>query len=256
MRRSSLFTLIISKMMTVSTLFVIQFFFLFVFWIMFSGYMIFCQPKFLILYDYKIISILFIQFYALFFFYALSSFLFPAHKRLIYVSISFRLFRKLYRIEIVFSEVRFPFLKNFGGYTSFCFLNNSGLNFLNSKPFVISVLCDLLIQIDLLGFSPLQFFKVSWKKFLPVSSILISYQIFFWCKASIHILMNLICISKYRSHLHFCSWNLFFPTNRWAEGFTLSGNISLHISWNLCIRCVTVVQYELPILYYLKYWFP
>lgn len=30
MRRSSLFTLIISKMMTVSTLFVIQFFFLFV----------------------------------------------------------------------------------------------------------------------------------------------------------------------------------------------------------------------------------
>ena len=175
---------------------------------------------------------------------------------MIYVSISFRLFRKLYRIEIVFSEVRFPFLKNFGGYTSFCFLNNSGLNFLNSKPFVISVLCDLLIQIDLLGFSPLQFFKVSWKKFLPVSSILISYQIFFWCKASIHILMNLICISKYRSHLHFCSWNLFFPTNRWVEGFTLSGNISLHISWNLCIRCVTVVQYELPILYYLKYWFP
>ena len=86
--------------------------------------------------------------------------------------------------------------------------------------------------------------KVSWKKFLPVSSILISYQIFFWCKASIHILMNLICISKYRSHLHFCSWNLFFPTNRWAEGFTLSGNISLHISWNLCLRCVTVVQYE------------
>ena len=256
MRRSSLFTLIISKMMTVSTLFVIQFFFLFVFWIMFSGYMIFCQPKFLILYDYKIISILFIQFYTLFFFYVLSSFLFPAHKRLIYVNISFRLFRKLYRIEIVFSEVRFPFLKNFGGYTSFCFLNNSGLNFLNSKPFVISVLRDLLIQIDLLGFSPLQFFKVSWKKFLPVSSILISYQIFFWCKASIHILMNLICISKYRSHLHFCSWNLFFPTNRWAEGFTLSGNISLHISWNLCIRCVTVVQYELPILYYLKYWFP
>ena len=97
----------------------------------------------------------------LFFFYDLSSFLFPAHKRLIYVSISFRLFRKLYRIEIVFSEVRFPFLKNFGGYTSFCFLNNSGLNFLNSKPFVISVLRDLLIQIDLLGFSPLQFFKVS-----------------------------------------------------------------------------------------------
>ena len=35
--------------------------------------MIFCQPKFLILYDYKIISILFIQFYALFFFYDLSS---------------------------------------------------------------------------------------------------------------------------------------------------------------------------------------
>ena len=134
--------------------------------------MIFCQPKFLILYDYKIISILFIQFYTLFFFYVLSSFLFPAHKRLIYVSISFRLFRKLYRIEIVFSEVRFPFLKNFGGYTSFCFLNNSGLNFLNSKPFVISVLRDLLIQIDLLGFSPLQFFKVSWKKFLPVSSII------------------------------------------------------------------------------------
>ena len=175
---------------------------------------------------------------------------------MIYVSISFRLFRKLYRIEIVFSEVRFPFLKNFGGYTFSCSLNNSGLNFLNSKPFVISVPYDLLIQIDLLGFSPLQFFKVSWKKFLPVSSILISYQIFFWCKASIHILMNLICISKYRSHLHFCSWNLFFPTNRWAEGFTLSGNISLHISWNLCIRCVTVVQYELPILYYLKYWFP
>ena len=68
--------------------------------------------------------------------------------------------------------------------------------------------------------------------------------------------MVLICISKYRSHLHVCSWNLFFPTNRWVEGFTLSGNISLHISWNLCIRCVTVVQYELPILYYLKYWFP
>lgn len=122
--------------------------------------MIFCQPKFLILYDYKIISILFIQFYALFFFYDLSSFLFPAHKRLIYVSISFRLFRKLYRIEIVFPKFDF-LLKNFGGYTSFCFLNNSGLNFLNSKPFVISVLRDLLIQIDLLGFSPLQFFKVS-----------------------------------------------------------------------------------------------
>ena len=75
--------------------------------------MIFCQPKFLILYDYKIISILFIQFYTLFFFYVLSSFLFPAHKRLIYVSISFRLFRKLYRIEIVFSEVRFPFFEEF-----------------------------------------------------------------------------------------------------------------------------------------------
>ena len=165
MRRSSLFTLIISKMMTVSTLFVIQFFFLFVFWIMFSGYMIFCQPKFLILYDYKIISILFIQFYALFFFYALSSFLFPAHKRLIYVSISFRLFRKFYRSEIIFYDVWFPvYLKTFGGYTFSCSLNNSGLNFLNSKPFVISVLCDLLIQIDLLGFSPLQFFKVSWKK--------------------------------------------------------------------------------------------
>ena len=162
MRRSSLFTLIISKMMTVSTLFVIQFFFLFVFWIMFSGYMIFCQPKFLILYDYKIISILFIQFYTLFFFYVLSSFLFPAHKRLIYVSISLRLFRKFYRSEIIFYDVWFPvYLKNFGGYTSFCFLNNSGLNFLNSKPFVISVLYDLLIQIDLLGFSPLQFFKVS-----------------------------------------------------------------------------------------------
>ena len=209
--------------MTVSTLFVIQFFFLFVFWIMFSGYMIFCQPKFLILYDYKIISILFIQFYTLFFFYVLSSFLFPAHKRLIYVSISFRLFRKLYRIEIVFSEVRFPFLKNFGGYTSFCFLNNSGLNFLNSKPFVISVLRDLLIQIDLLGFSPLQFFKVSWKKFLPVSSILISYQIFFWCKASIHI-THIIWISTFK-------------------------NVSLHISKILCIRFVTVIQYEWSILY-------
>ena len=120
--------------------------------------MIFCQPKFLILYDYKIISILFILFFTLFFFYVLSSFLFPAHKRLIYVSISFRLFRKFYRIEIDLSEVRFLFLKNFGGYTFFCFLNNSGLNFLNSKPFVISVLYDLLIQIDLLGFSPLQSF--------------------------------------------------------------------------------------------------
>lgn len=98
--------------------------------------------------------------------------------------------------------------------------------------------------------------KYPGKKFLPDSSVLISSQIFFWCKASIHILMVLICISKYRSHLHVCSWNLFFPTNRWVEGFTLSGNISLHISWNLCIRCVTVVQYELPILYYLKYWFP
>lgn len=63
-----------------------------------------------------------------------------------------------------FPKFDFLFLKNFGGYTSFCFLNNSGLNFLNSKPFVISVLRDLLIQIDLLGFSPLQFFKVSWKK--------------------------------------------------------------------------------------------
>lgn len=165
-RRSSLFLLLqFPKMMTVSTLFVIQFFFLFVFWIMFSGYMIFCQPKFLILYDYKIISILFIQFYTLFFFYVLSSFLFPAHKRLIYVSISFRLFRKFYRSEIVFYDVWFPvYLKTFGGYTFSCSLNNSGLNFLNSKPFVISVLCDLLIQIDLLGFSPLQFFKVSWKK--------------------------------------------------------------------------------------------
>ena len=91
---------------------------------------------------------------------------------MIYVNISFRLFRKFYRIEIDLSEVRFLFLKNFGGYTFFCFLNNSGLNFLNSKPFVISVLRDLLIQIDLLGFSPLQFFKVSWKKFLPVSSII------------------------------------------------------------------------------------
>ena len=48
-------------------------------------------------------------------------------------------------------------LKNCGGYTFFCFLNNSELNFLNSKPFVISVPYDLLIQIDLLGFSPLQF---------------------------------------------------------------------------------------------------
>ena len=63
-----------------------------------------------------------------------------------------------------FPKFDFLFLKNFGGYTFSCSLNNSGLNFLNSKPFVISVLCDLLIQIDLLGFSPLQFFKVSWKK--------------------------------------------------------------------------------------------
>ena len=87
--------------------------------------------------------------------------------------------------------------------------------------------------------------KVSWEKSsFPITSIIISYQIFFWCKASNHILMLLICFSKYRSHLHFCFWNLFFPTNRWVEGFTLSGNISLHISWNLCTRCVTVVQYE------------
>lgn len=87
--------------------------------------------------------------------------------------ISFRLFRKFYRFEIYCSVAQFLFiLKNFGGYTFFCFLNNSGLNFLNSKPFVISVLRDLLIQIDLLGFSPLQFFKVSWKKFLPVSSVI------------------------------------------------------------------------------------
>ena len=101
----------------------------------------------------------------IFLFQILSSFLFPAHKRLIYVSISFRLFRKFYRSEIIFYDVWFPvYLKNFGGYTFSCSLNNSGLNFLNSKPFVISVLCDLLIQIDLLGFSPLQFFKVSWKK--------------------------------------------------------------------------------------------
>ncbi len=125
--------------------------------------MIFCQPKFLILYDYKIISILFIQFYTLFFFYVLSSFLFPAHKRLIYVSISLRL-ESCIGLKSFFPRFDFLLLKNFGGYTSFCFLNNSGLNFLNSKPFVISVLRDLLIQIDLLGFSPLQFFKVSWKK--------------------------------------------------------------------------------------------
>lgn len=108
-----------------------------------------------------------------FFFFRFSLlFLFPAHKRLIYVSISLRLLRKFYRLEIIFYDVRFPvYLKNFGGYTFSCSLNNSGLNFLNSKPFVISVLCDLLIQIDLLGFSPLQFFKVSWKKFLPDSSV-------------------------------------------------------------------------------------
>ena len=154
------------QMMTVSTLFVIQFFFLFVlsnkvFWL----YFLFNNRNLWFYIPDKIISILFIQFYALFFFYVLSSFLFPAHKRLIYVSISFRLFRKFYRSEIIFYDVWFPiYLKNFGGYTFSCSLNNSGLNFLNSKPFVISVLCDLLIQIDLLGFSPLQFFKVSWKK--------------------------------------------------------------------------------------------
>ena len=85
--------------------------------------------------------------------------------RLHMLSISLRLLRKFYRLEIIFYDVWFPvYLKNFGGYTFSCSLNNSGLNFLNSKPFVISVLCDLLIQIDLLGFSPLQFFKVSWKK--------------------------------------------------------------------------------------------
>ena len=141
-------------MMTVSTLFVIQFFFLFV-----------LSNKVFLLYL-LYLSIEFSLFnFEIFLFQILSSFLFPAHKRLIYVSISLRLFRKFYRSEIIFYDVWFPvYLKNFGGYTFSCSLNNSGLNFLNSKPFVISVLCDLLIQIDLLGFSPLQFFKVSWKK--------------------------------------------------------------------------------------------
>ena len=105
----------------------------------------------------KIISILCILFFWNFLFRFLRLILFPAHKRLIYVYL-FDYLESSIGSEIGLSEVRFPYycLKIFGGYTFFCFLNDSGLNFLNSKPFVISVLYDLLIQIDLLGFSPLQ----------------------------------------------------------------------------------------------------
>ena len=147
-------------MMTVSTLFVIQFLFLFVLsnrviWLYFLSVnrnLWFYIPD-------KIISILCIKF--------LCSFLL-LYLRIIYFLLINDWYMVIYRFdylessidfEIERSELRFLFyfLKNCGGYTFFCFLNDSGLNFLNSKPFVISVPYDLLIQIDLLGFSPLQF---------------------------------------------------------------------------------------------------
>ena len=95
--------------------------------------------------------------------------------------------------------------------------------------------------------------KYPGKKFLPDSSVF-------------NILSDILLMQSFNpypngSDMHFkvsfsssrLSWNLFFPTNRWVEGFTLSGNISLHISWNLCIQVcdscsIWVTDSILPVL--------
>ena len=66
--------------------------------------------------------------------------------------------------------------------------------------------------------------------------------------------MFLIYISRYRSYSQFlCFSELFFWANYCNKGYILLINVSLHSYQNLCIRSVTVIQYEYRLYNYLWY---
>lgn len=78
-------------------------------------------------------------------------------------------------------------------------------------------------------------------------------MIFFWCKASIHILKFQY---GYQNIVLICPGNsseLFFRTKIWDKGYIFLNAVSLHSFQNLCTRLVTVIQYKKSFLYYLGY---